>query len=219
MAARIVHVVESNYASSQKQKVKYAMTKKSTHRAPRPSRAKKNVAEKLIETSADYMVASPEERKLREEFAVEAPAPQGWDVAETSVEDSAPVVETPAEAIEAAQPLPPVAKAPKVKLTWAETVAKRQAAVAAKGFKPGSNGAVLLPLMERPEGVTMSEARIACNKPHRTEVSLNTDLCDVAKFTGRVKVRFERDGQKAYRLLPVGETALPVEASQTEAAE
>jgi hypothetical protein len=107
-------------------------------------------------------------------------------VAETQVLETVELAET----IVAEQPAPaPVIRAKSEK--WAATVAQAQKAFALKGFRADSNRAVLLPLLDREEGVSLAEAAAAV-KHDRKQSTIATDFNDVATITKRHLVRCDR---------------------------
>jgi hypothetical protein len=137
-------------------------------------------------------------------------------VAETIVAEpvvAEPVAPVVTEPVAPAAPAP-VAEAPKV--SWEETMKKAQASFSKTGsFREGTNRALLFPLLDREEGLSLSEAATATqtigHKP-RSLSSIHTDLHDIAKITQRKLVRCDKGEVKRYRLA----TVAPAPVAATE---
>jgi hypothetical protein len=123
----------------------------------------------------------------------------------------APVIETPAPAPVIETPAPVVAAVPAAttaeKVSWEDTMKKAQASFAKTGsFREGTNRAILFPLLDRPEGLSLAEASaatLARGGRSRSTSSIHTDLHDIAKITQRKLVRADQGETKRYRLAVV----------------
>jgi hypothetical protein len=143
-------------------------------------------------------------------------------VVETPVVATAPVVETPVvetpAPVATAEPTP--APAPETeKVTWADTMKKAQASFAKTGaFREGTNRAILFPLLDREEGLSLAEAAaatLARGGKSRNLSSIHTDLHDIAKITQRKLIRADKGDQKRYRLAPLAPLA-PVKMEEVK---
>ena len=157
---------------------------------------------------------------VKEAPAVETAAPEAK--VETTVAPEAPV----ASAEQAPAPAPTTEAAPApapepAKVSWEDTMKKAQASFAKTGsFREGTNRAILYPLLNREEGLSLAEAAAATlargGKP-RNLSSIHTDLHDIAKITTRQLVRCDKGDQTRYRLasLPAPAPA-PIEEKKEE---
>jgi hypothetical protein len=114
-----------------------------------------------------------------------------------------PVADAPAPVV-TETPAAPAVVAEVAKVSWEETMKKAQASFAKTGsFREGTNRAILFPLLDREEGLSLSEAAAATQarggKP-RSLSSIHTDLHDIAKITQRKLVRCDKGEVKRYRL-------------------
>lgn len=147
-------------------------------------------------------------RNVKPDTVKEAPAIETAALeakVETTAAPEAPV--TSAEQAPAPAPTTEAAPAPApepAKVSWEDTMKKAQASFAKSGtFREGTNRAVLYPLLNREEGLSLAEAAAATQarggKP-RNLSSIHTDLHDIAKITTRKLVRCDKGDQKRYRL-------------------
>lgn len=160
--------------------------------------------------------SSKEAPVVKEAPAVETAAPEAK--VETTAAPEAPV----ASAEQAPAPAPTTEAAPApapepAKVSWEDTMKKAQASFAKTGsFREGTNRAILYPLLNREEGLSLSEAAAATlargGKP-RNLSSIHTDLHDIAKITTRKLVRCDKGDQKRYRLAPLP-PAQPVQMTE-----
>jgi hypothetical protein len=130
-------------------------------------------------------------------------------VAETAILDTVQQAETIVSAPEAPVAVEtPVAPKGKGYDKWADVVEKQRANYAASGFKPGSVNAILLPLLEREEGVSLEEAHAAINGGTRRKVAtLIGDFSAIMTITQRKKLTKVVDNVKRYFLLPAETSA------------
>jgi hypothetical protein len=146
--------------------------------------------------------------------AVKAVIQEGKDLGHTEpsiVAEAAAVAATEAPAPVA--PVAPVATpAPEAKVIWADVMKKAQASFAKTGsFREGTNRAVMYPLLQRPQGMSLAEAvtAVAGAGRVRREATIQTDLHDIASITQRKLIRCDKDGVKRYRLADLAPIAAP----------
>jgi hypothetical protein len=139
-------------------------------------------------------------------------------VAEVAIADAtveAPAAETPAEAPAADATPAPAAE----KVSWEDTMKKAQMSFAKTGaFREGTNRAVLYPLLNREEGVSLTEAlnaTLARGGKLRQQSSIHTDLHDIAKITQRKLTRCDAGEVKRYRLAPIEAPKSEAPAAET----